>query len=336
MNRKIVLAGRPMGWPKLSDFELVEDPVPEPGDGEFLVRNLFLSLDPYQRGRMNEGPSYAASVGLGEAMVGGAVGEIEQSRHPGFKRGDTVVGRFGWQLYAVSDGRGVRQVDPGLAPVSTALGILGMPGLTAYFGLLDIGRPKPGDCVVVTSAAGAVGSAVGQIAKVKECRVVGVAGSDAKVQYIREELGFDEAFNYKTVKNTYRKLKALCSDLGSPGIDVYFDNVGGAVTDAVFRVINIRARIVICGQISQYNLTRPEMGPRFLWQLIVNRARVEGFLVSDYLERYDEGLRNLARWINDGKIRYREDVAEGLENAPEAFIGMLRGKNQGKQLVKLS
>ena len=346
MNRKIVLANRPLGMPKVSDFELVESPVPSPGDGEFLVKALYLSLDPYQRGRMNEGPSYAAAVGLGEVMVGGVVGEIVDSKHPDFKDGETVVGNFGWQLYAVSDGRGVRKVDPDLAPVSTALGILGMPGMTAYFGLLEIGRPTPGDCLVVTSAAGAVGSAVGQIGKIKGCRVIGVAGSEAKVDHIKNELGFDEAFNYKTVKNYYRKFRSLCSDgtdaspkgtdASPKGIDVYFDNVGGALTDAVFRLINIGARIVICGQISQYNLTRPEMGPRFLWQLIVKRAKVQGFLVGDFAERYDEGLRAMSKWIADGKIQYREDIAEGLEKAPEAFIGMLQGWNNGKQLVRVS
>ncbi len=381
MNRKIVLANRPLGMPKVSDFELVESPVPSPGDGEFLVKALYLSLDPYQRGRMNEGPSYAAAVGLGEVMVGGVVGEIVDSKHPDFEDGETVVGNFGWQLYAVSDGRGVRKVDPDLAPVSTALGILGMPGMTAYFGLLEIGRPTPGDCLVVTSAAGAVGSAVGQIGKIKGCRVIGVAGSEAKVDHIKNELGFDEAFNYKTVKNYYRKFRSLCSegtdaspegtdaspkgidaspkgidasprgidaspkgidasprgiDASPKGIDVYFDNVGGALTDAVFRFINIGARIVICGQISQYNLTRPEMGPRFLWQLIVKRAKVQGFLVGDFAERYDEGLRAMSKWIADGKIQYREDIAEGLEKAPEAFIGMLQGWNNGKQLVRVS
>ncbi len=325
-----------MGFPKLSDFELVEAPIPEPEDGEFLVKALYLSLDPYQRGRMNEGPSYASSVQLGEVMIGGVVGEIVESRHSGFKSGEIVVGSFGWQQYAVSDGQGVRRVDPDLAPISTALGILGMTGLTAYFGLLEIGQLRSGDCVVVTSAAGAVGSTVGQIAKLEQCPVIGVAGSEAKVQYIRDELGFDEAFDYKTVKNYYRRLRSACSEVGSTGIDLYFDNVGGAVTDAVFRLINVGARVVVCGQISQYNLTRPELGPRFLWQLIAKRARVEGFLVSDFTERYDEGLRALAQWLSEGKIVYREDIADGLEKAPEAFIGMLQGRNRGKQLVRIS
>ena len=331
MNKRIVLANRPLGLPKLSDFTLVEAPVPQPGEGEFLVRAHYLSLDPYQRGRMNDGPSYAAPVGIGEVMVGGVVGEITLSNHPDYAIGETVVGNLGWQQYAVSDGQGIRKVDPGLAPVSTALGILGMPGMTAYFGLLEIGKLKPDDTLVVTSAAGAVGSAVGQIGKLKGCRIIGVAGSDSKVDYLVSELGFDDAFNYKTVKNYYRKLRTLCPK----GIDVYFDNVGGAVTDAVFRLINVGARIVICGQISQYNLTRPEMGPRFLWQLIVKRARIEGFLVGDFAERYEAGLQEMASWLADEKIRYREDIAEGIEQAPEAFIGLLQGRNHGKQLVKI-
>lgn len=331
MNKRIVLANRPLGLPKLSDFTLVEAPVPQPGEGEFLVRAHYLSLDPYQRGRMNDGPSYAAPVGIGEVMVGGVVGEITLSNHPDYAIGETVVGNLGWQQYAVSDGQGIRKVDPRLAPVSTALGILGMPGMTAYFGLLEIGKLKPDDTLVVTSAAGAVGSAVGQIGKLKGCRIIGVAGSDSKVDYLVSELGFDDAFNYKTVKNYYRKLRTLCPK----GIDVYFDNVGGAVTDAVFRLINVGARIVICGQISQYNLTRPEMGPRFLWQLIVKRARIEGFLVGDFAERYEAGLQEMASWLADEKIRYREDIAEGIEQAPEAFIGLLQGRNHGKQLVKI-
>ncbi len=331
MNKRIVLAKRPLGLPKLSDFALVEAPLPQPGEGEFLVRAHYLSLDPYQRGRMNDGPSYAAPVGIGEVIAGGVVGEITLSNHPDYATGETVVGNLGWQQCAVSNGQGIRKVDPGLAPVSTALGILGMPGMTAYFGLLEIGKPRPDGTLLVTSAAGAVGSAVGQIGKLKGCRIIGVAGSDSKVDYLVSELGFDDAFNYKTVKNYYRKLRTLCPK----GIDVYFDNVGGAVTDAVFRLINVGARIVICGQISQYNLTRPEMGPRFLWQLIVKRARIEGFLVGDFAERYEAGLQEMASWLADERIRYREDIAEGIEQAPEAFIGLLQGRNHGKQLIKI-
>jgi NADPH-dependent curcumin reductase CurA len=332
MNKQITLAARPVGFPKESDFKLVESPIPEPGDGKFLVRVLYLSVDPYMRPLIGGGKSYRAAAEIGEVITGGGVGEVVQSNQPGFAAGEIVEGPFGWQQYAVSDGSGVRKVDPNLAPISTALGVLGMPGLTAYFGLLDIGKPRAGETVVVSGAAGAVGSLVGQIAKIKGCRVVGTAGSDEKVRYITEELGFDIAFNYKTTRNYNRKLKELCPD----GIDIYFDNVGGVITDAVVRLINVRARIVVCGQISQYNLERPEMGPRWLWALIVKQARAEGFLVFQFAERYAEGLNQMAQWMKEGKLQYRETITEGIENAPRAFIGMLRGENVGKQLVKFA
>jgi len=331
MNRQITLAARPSGFPTEGDFRLVEAPVPVPGEGEILVRNLYLSLDPYMRGRMNDTKSYAEPVAIGGVMTGEAVGRVIESKDARFREGDIAAGMTGWQEYGVLAAGEARKVDAGVAPVSTALGVLGMPGLTAYFGLLEIGRPKAGETVVVSGGAGAVGAVAGQIAKIKGCRVVGIAGSDAKVDYMTGELGFDAAFNYKTAASYYHKLAELCPG----GIDVYFDNVGGAITDAVFRLINDRARVVICGQISQYNLKRPEMGPRFLWTLIVHQARVEGFLVFQFKERYEEGLRDLTRWVREGKIRYRESVAEGIENAPRAFIGMLRGENTGKQLVKV-
>lgn len=265
-------------------------------------------------------------------MVGGVAGQVVESNHPQFASGDIVQGMFGWQQYAVSDGTGVRKVDPSLAPISTALGVLGMPGLTAYFGLLDIGKPQPGETVVISGAAGAVGSIVGQIAKMRGCHVVGVAGSDEKVQWLTEELGFDSAFNYKTTPYYYRKLLTLCPK----GIDVYFDNVGGEITDAVIRLINVRARLVICGQISQYNLEKPESGPRWLWALIVNQARVEGFLVHQFADRHEEALREMASWVKEGKLKYRETIVDGIENAPRAFIGILMGENIGKQLVKIA
>jgi NADPH:quinone reductase len=255
-----------------------------------------------------------------------------ESRDSKFRAGDTVEGMLGWQEYAAAQGRELRKIDPSLAPISTALGVLGMPGLTAFFGLLDICDPQPGETVVVSGAAGAVGVLVGQIAKIKGCRVVGVAGSDAKISWLLDELGFDAALNYKTAEDFDGKLKELCP----AGIDVYFDNVGGAITDAVMRLINVKARISVCGQISQYNLEKPEVGPRWLGQLIVKQAKVQGFLVSGYAERFPEGLEQLARWLKQGKLKYREDVAQGIEAAPQAFIGMLQGKNQGKQLVQLS
>ncbi len=265
-------------------------------------------------------------------MTGGAVASVLESEDPGFLAGETVEGMLGWQEYAVAAGRELRKIDPAAAPISTALGVLGMPGLTAYFGLLDICDPQPGETVVVSGAAGAVGMVAGQIAKIRGCRVVGVAGSDAKTAWLLDELGFDAAFNYKTVADCHGMLRKLCP----AGIDVYFDNVGGAITDAVLRLINVKARISVCGQISQYNLEEPEMGPRWLGRLVVKQAKVQGFLVSGYATRFPEGLDQLARWLKQGKLKYREDVAQGIEAAPQAFIGMLQGKNEGKQLVQLS
>ena len=330
-NKQILLAARPAGFPRESDFRLVESPMPQPAEGEVLLRVTYVSVDPYMRGRMRDVASYAEPVKIGEVMTGGAVAEVVESRNPAYQAGDIVEGMLGWQQYAVSSGAELRKIDPSLAPVSTALGVLGMPGLTAYFGLLDICDPRPGETVVVSGAAGAVGTLVGQIAKIRGCRVVGVAGSDEKVRYLLNDLGFDAAFNYKTTSDYLKKLAGLCPD----GIDVYFDNVGGAITDAVLMLINIKARVSICGQISQYNLERPERGPRLLWTLIVKRARMEGFLVFEYADRYQEGLTQMAQWLKEGKIKYREQFAEGIENVPAAFIGMLGGANIGKQLVRI-
>lgn len=333
MNRQILLAARPVGFPKESDFNLVESAVPTPADSQILVRSIYLSVDPYMRGRMNDVKSYAAPVPIGGVMGGGAVAEVIQSNNPAFNEGDIVEGMFGWQDYAVSDGQGVRKIDPEIAPISTALGVLGMPGLTAYFGLLEIGNPQPGETVVVSGAAGAVGSLVGQIAKIKGCRAVGIAGADDKIAYLTDELGFDGAFNYKTVTDYYAKLKELCPK----GIDVYFDNVGGEITDAVFRLINTKARISICGQISQYNLEQPEMGPRLiLTSLLVRQARAEGFLVFQFIDKYPRGITQMAQWLSEGKLKYKEDIEEGLENTPRAFIAMLKGRNTGKQLVRIA
>jgi len=332
-NKQILLAARPVGFPKDSDFKLIESPIPNAGDGQILVQSIFVSVDPYMRGRMNDVKSYAPPVAIGGVMGGGAVGRVIQSNNAAFKEGDIVEGMFGWQEYAVSNGQGVRKIDPTLAPISTALGILGMPGLTAYFGLLEIGKPQPGETVVVSGAAGAVGSIVGQIAKIKGCRAVGIAGADDKVAYLTDELGFDAAFNYKTVEDYYAKLKELCPR----GIDVYFDNVGGAITDAVFRLINTKARISICGQISQYNLEKVELAPRsILTSLLVKQARAEGFLVFQFADRYPGALVQMAQWLNEGKLKYAEDIEEGIENTPRAFMAMLKGRNTGKQLVKVA
>ena len=292
-NRKFTLAARPVGMPKTSDFKLVEEPVPELADGQLLVKSLYWSVDPYMRGRMNDAKSYAAPVAIGGTMVGGVAGEVVESKNPKFAVGDHVQGEFGWQEYTVTDGRGVRKIDPNVAPISTSVGILGMPGLTAYFGLLDIGQPKAGETVVVSGAAGAVGSIVGQIAKIKGCRVVGIAGTDEKVRWITEDLGFDAAFNYKTTDNYVEKLKELCPD----GVDVYFDNVGGTISDAVIPLLNTHARMAICGQISQYNVEKPEMGPRWTWALIVKQARAEGFLVFPFAYRVQHGIADRSKWI---------------------------------------
>ena len=331
-NRKITLAARPVGMPKESDFALVDSPVSQPGPDEILVRILCASADPYMRGRMNDVKSYAPPVEIGGVMGGGSVGKVIVSNNPLFRTGDFVEGYFGWQEYAVSNGKGVRKIDSQVAPISTALGVLGMPGLTAYFGLLDIGKPRSGETVVVSGAAGAVGSIAGQIAKIKGCRVIGIAGSDQKIAWLRDELGFDAAFNYKTTKDYKAKLTELCPN----GVDLYFDNVGGAITDAVFEQINVGARIVVCGQIAQYNAEKPETGPRQLWRLVVKQARAEGFLVFQFAARYAEGLQELAGWRREGKLKYREQFVDGIENAPRAFIGMLQGENTGKQLVRVA
>jgi NADPH-dependent curcumin reductase CurA len=284
------------------------------------------------RGRMNDAASYAAPQKLDEVMGGGAVGQIVASRHHDFKDGEFVVGFFGWQQYGVSDGRGVRKVDPGVAPLSAWLGALGTTGLTAYFGLFDICDPKPGETVLVSGAAGAVGSAVGQLAKIRGARAVGIAGGDDKVRWIVDELGFDAAFNYKTEQRLSDKLKELCPK----GIDCYFDNVGGAITDAAFRLMNTSGRVSVCGQIALYNLEKPDTGPRLLPLVIVRTLKVQGFLVFQYAHRYDEAITQMAGWMREGKLKYRETVATGIENAVSAFLGMLRGENIGKQLVKIS
>ena len=333
MNRQITLAARPVGYPKESDFKLVETPIPTPDDGQVLVKTIYLSVDPYMRGRMNQARSYAANVEFKEVMVGGVVAQVVESKHVDFASGDIVNAHIGWQEYGVSSGDGLRKIDPSIAPISTGVGILGMPGLTAYFGLLEVGKLQDDETVFVSGAAGAVGSVVGQIAKIKGCRVIGSAGTDEKIAYITDELGFDEAFNYKTVNDYHAKLAELCPD----GIDVYFDNVGGEVTDAVFPNLRLKGRVVICGQISQYNLENPETGPRFLWYMITKRARIEGFLVSDFAEKHAAGLAQMAEWLQQGKLQYRETIAEGgIENAPAAFISMLKGGNIGKQLVKIA
>jgi NADPH-dependent curcumin reductase CurA len=331
LNRQFVLASRPAGIPEESNFTLIETPIPALQDGEFLARAMYLSVDPYMRGRISLARSYAAGVEIGGVMVAGGVARVVESKNAKFAAGDIVDIYMGWQEYVVSNGKGIRKLDPSVAPVSTALGVLGMTGMTAYFGLLDVCDPKPGETVVVSGAAGAVGSIVGQIAKIKGCRTVGIAGDDAKCQWILSDCGYDAAFNYKTTANYGAKLKELCPS----GIDVYFDNVGGTITDAVFMQINTFARLSICGQISQYNNAKPEMGPRLLGMLIVARAKVQGFLVTDYMPRFAEAMPIMAGWLREGKLKYREDIVDGFENLPKAFIGLFHGENTGKRLVKV-
>jgi NADPH-dependent curcumin reductase CurA len=329
--RQVRLVRRPTGYPAASDFQIVDAPVPEPGPGEFLVRVVYLSIDPYMRGRMSDARSYVPPVALGDVMEGGTVGEVVRSNHPRFAAGDVVEGRLGWQEYAVTDGKGVRKIDPSVAPISTAVGVLGMPGLTAYFGLLEVGQPKAGETVVVSAASGAVGGLVGQIAKLKGCRAVGLAGSDAKVDYLTRELGCDAGINYRTTPDLDAALRAACSG----GIDVYFDNVGGRITEAVTRHVNPFARIAVCGLISQYNLTEPELAPRNERFVLVKRVRIQGFLVFDFAARYKEALAQLTEWLRQGRLKYREDVVDGLERAPDALLAVLQGRNFGKMLVRV-
>ena len=333
MNRQITLASRPVGYPKESDFNVVEVSIPKPEDGEVLVKTIYLSVDPYMRGRINAAKSYAANVEIDEVMMGSVIAEVIETEHPNFEIGDIVNAGIGWQEYGVAAGDGLRKIDPTIAPISASAGILGMPGLTAYCGLLEVGKLQERETVFVSGAAGAVGSVVGQIAKIKGCRVIGSTGTDEKVAYIVDELGFDAAFNYKEVTDYNDELQRLLPD----GIDVYFDNVGGVITDAVFPNLRIKGRVVICGQISQYNLEKPEMGPRFLWNMITKRARIEGFLVSEFADRHTEALVEMAGWLREGKLKYRETIEEGgIESAPAAFISMLKGGNIGKQLVKIA
>jgi len=332
LNRQVLLVKRPIGVPDPGCFKMVTSFVPELAAGQVLLRTRFLSVDPYMRGRMNDGKSYIAPFQLNEVLNGGAVGEVVESQSDSFEKGDVVVGNLGWQEFSVAEESDVRKIVPGIAPVSTALGVLGMPGLTAYFGLLEIGQPRPNETVVVSGAAGAVGTIAGQIAGIHGCRVIGIAGSDRKTRYLVEELGFDVAINYRTVPDLKQSLEKACPN----GVDVYFDNVGGTISDAVLSRINNHARIPLCGQISLYNSESIPTGPRIQPQLLSRSARMEGFLVSNYAARFDEGRHQLAQWLAEHKLVYTEDIIEGLENAPKAFIGLFAGDNLGKQIVKVS
>jgi NADPH-dependent curcumin reductase CurA len=325
-SREIRLAARPRGTPTEGDFELTEVDVADPADGELLIRNEVMSVDPYMRPRMNDTPSYVPPFQVGEPLAGGAVGRVAASRHPDYAEGDWVFSMLGWREVARSDGTGVRKLDPDRAPPSTALGVLGMPGLTAYVGLLDIGQPKEGETVFVSGAAGAVGSIVGQIAKLKGCRVIGSAGSKEKVAWLRE-LGFDAAFDYKQTPPR--------EGLSGEAVDVYFDNVGGDHLEAAIGAANPFARLVECGMVSRYNDERAEPGPRNIAMIVPKRLLLKGFIVRDHTDRARDFYRDMGEWVRDGKVHYRETYVDGIENAPRALLGLFGGENIGKMLVRL-
>jgi NADPH-dependent curcumin reductase CurA len=333
-NSQILLASRPRGEPTPDNFRLVETDVPQPGPGQMLLRTIYLSLDPYMRGRMNAGASYAQPVEVGGVMEGRGVCEVVKSNLPQYKAGDIVLAGTGWQEYALSDRKGVQRIDPALGPVSYALGVLGMPGLTAYTGLLNIGKPQPGETLVVAAASGAVGSVVGQIAKIKGCRAVGVAGGERKCRYVQEDLGFDACLDHHQ-PDLGERLKAACPK----GIDVYFENVGGAVFDAALPLLNDFARVPVCGLIAHYNATElpagPDRVPLLMQKILVKRLTFRGFIVSDFASQFPEFLADVGGWLSEGRIKYREDVTDGLENAPRELIGLLRGENFGKKIIRV-
>jgi len=328
-NKEIRFASRPTGLPTPENFEFVDTDAPQPDEGEVLIKTIFISVDPYLRGRMREGKSYVPPFVIGQVIESGVVGEVVESKSPDFKPGDVVMGMLGWKLYNVAAANQLRKVVPGLPP-SAALGVLGITGLTAYFGLLDIGQPKSGETVVVSGAAGAVGMSVCQIAKIKGCRVVGIAGSDEKNLYLRDELGVDATVNYKS-EDVFEALKRSCPK----GIDVYFDNVGGPVSDAALRLLNNGARIPLCGQISMYCSDQPDIGLRPQPLLLVKSAMMKGFIITGYMPRFAEGITQLAQWFMTGQLKHRETIVDGFENTPRAFIGLFSGENIGKQVVRV-
>ena len=329
-NREIHLVARPEGLPGPTDFKLVEQSIPEPGTGELLVRNIYMSVDPYMRSRMRDVKSYVPAFRIGEALSGGSVGQVVESNHRDYQTGDFVSGFEGWRQYYATDGSGQLKVDPDVAPLSTYLGVLGMPGITAYVGLLNIGKPKEGETLFVSAAAGAVGSLVGQLGKIKGCRVIGSAGSPEKVELLTGELGFDAAFNYKGA-DLHKELAESCPD----GIDVYFENVGGPMLEAVLGHMNQHGRIPVCGMIAHYNDEEATPGPRNLFSAITKRLLMQGFICTDHYDRLGDFTRDVGGWLREGKVKYRETIVEGIDHAAEAFIGLLRGENIGKMLVQV-
>ena len=332
VNRRWVLSRYPEGMPEESDWNLIETPIRDPDDGEVLIRSLYLSVDPYMRGRISPNKNYTAGVEIGGLMQGGGVGEVVKSGDPDWKPGDIAESRgFGWQEYPILKSRLLRRIDPSIAPIQSAVSYLGMPGLTAYFALLDIGNPQPGETVLVSAASGAVGQIVGQIAKIKGCRAVAVAGSEAKLAWCRE-IGYAAGINHREATDLTAEIARACPD----GVNVYFDNTAGPIHDAAMANLVLKARIIICGMVSlSGKFGEPDIGPRHHRQLLINRARMEGFLVSDYSDRFEEGIAELAGWYRDGQLKIREDILDGIENMPKAFLRLLSGENFGKQLVKL-
>lgn len=331
MNKQILLKSRPVGKPTLETFDIVNAPDVVVKEGELLVKAKFISVDPYMRGRMSDAKSYVPPFEVGKPIEGGVIGEVLESNNSNFKVGDSVIGSLSWQEIQSVPAEKVTKLNPDLAPLSYYLGILGMPGLTAYFGLLDIGKPSEGETVVVSGAAGAVGMVVGQIARIKGCRVVGISGSDEKNSYLKNELHYDEVINYHTTSDMEAAIASACPN----GVDVYFDNVGGEISDAVIENINKGARIILCGQISLYNNTEAAIGPRLQPTLLKKSALMQGFIVSNYLQRWPEGVLQLSKWLADGKLNYQQTITDGFENLPQALIGLFEGQNTGKSLVKV-
>jgi NADPH-dependent curcumin reductase CurA len=336
VNRQWLLAFRPEADFDESAFRMAETEIPSPDEDEVLVHNIYMSVDPYMRGRMRAGKSYAKPVEVDGVMEGGAVGEVLESNHPDFAVGDLVEGRLGWQDYAAVSHRAIRKINPDHGPISTSLGVLGMPGMTAYFGTLKVAEAKAGDTLVVSAASGAVGALVGQIGKIIGCkRVVGIAGGPEKCGYVKSELGFDDCLDYREYDNDTAALQAALGKACPDGIDVYFDNVGGWISDAIYPNIAFGARIAICGMISEYNQVEIELAPRITRHLLVNSARVQGFIVSNFYDQWPAAIEEMAGWLRDSKLVYREDVVEGLEHAPRALVRLFTSKNFGKQLVKI-
>ncbi len=331
ISREIRLKSRPDGIPTQHNFEIAEVTLPETAENELLVKNLYMSVDPYMRGRMMDRKSYVPPFQIGQPLEGGSVGEVVESKNDKFKPGDIVLNMLGWREYFVSNGKGLTRINPGEGPVQAYLGTLGMPGMTAYFGLLEIGKPNEGETVFVSAASGAVGSIVSQIAKIKGCRVVGSAGSDEKVAWLKEVAGVDEAFNYKTVNNLFKTVGELCPN----GIDVYYENVGGQHLEAALEHMNTYGRLVMCGMISQYNATRPPVGPTNLGHMISKQLKMEGFIVARFSNKMAQFQTDMGKWIAEGRIKWKETVLEGIDKAPEAFMGLFRGDNFGKMVVKL-